>query len=118
MEIVATARGLAKPATPKEIAKEEFDFILVADTGCELAIDSGDILYPNSQKFGYTNPNLHRRIDLDAVGTESDYPFMRYDDDGVPYKQSIAIGVWDGYNSYRTTTTHIHDEESIDCEIP
>lgn len=122
MDFATTARGIAKLASPEDIEREDFEFILIVDSGLDLVTDSGDELYPNSKKFGYTNPNLHRRIDLEAVeGTDpltSNYPFMHYDEDSDPYKQSIVLGVWDGLNSYRTTTTYIHDEESETCEIP
>lgn len=117
MDIATTARGIARLASPEDIEREEFEFILIADSGLELVADCGDLFYPNSKKFGYTHPNLHRRIDLEAIG-DSEYPFMYYDENGLPYNQSIVLGVWDGFNSYRTTTTYIHDEESETCEIP
>ena len=73
----------------------------------------------NKPDFGYTNPNLHRRIDQDPViEPGSDYPFVPYDKDGNPYKQHVTIGVWDGVKSYRTTETFTHDEDSTTCEIP
>ena len=71
------------------------------------------------EEHRYTNPDLHRRVDMDAeIPQGSDYSFVQYDEDGNPYKQDIVIGVWDGIHSYRTTTTYTHDEESTTCEIP
>ena len=119
VEIPKTARGLAKLATPEDIAKEDSKYYLASDIGLFLTTDSGDYLIPNVGDFGYTHPNLHRRIDPDPIIPQgSDYPFVHYDKDGNPYRQSVKIGVWDGINSYRTTTTHTHDEDSTTCEIP
>lgn len=69
--------------------------------------------------LGYTHPNLHRTIDLDPViEPGKEYPFIYKDENGVPYKQNIKLGTWDGIHSYRTTETITHDEESTTCEIP
>lgn len=120
IKVPRTARGVARPATPEEIAREESRYYLASDTGFILVTDNEEIpLIPNVGDFGYTNPNLHRRIDNDPIiPPGSDYPFVHYDAEGNPYKQSVVIGVWDGRHSYRTTTTHTHDEESTTCEIP
>jgi len=118
-DITKTAHGIAKLATPEEIAREDGTYCLAADNGSVLATDSGVELIMNVPEFGYTNPDLHRRIDDDPVfDPDVDYPFSPRDEHGVPYKQSVVLGVWDGIHSYRTTTTYTHDEESTTCEIP
>lgn len=114
-----TARGLAKPATPEEIAKEDSKYYIASDIELILTTDTGDLIAPNTGDFGFTHPNLHRRIEDDVTVPEGvSYPLLYLDPNGVPYKQTIKIGVWDGINSYRTTDTHTHDEESTTCEIP
>ena len=119
IDIPSLAHGVAKPATPEDIAKEDDFFPLVSDEELILATDDGTDLVYNSGELGYTNPNLHRRIHDEAeVPIGSNYPFVHYRDDGTAYPQHSVIGVWDGINSYRTTTTYIHDEESTTCEIP
>lgn len=121
IEIAKTARGKARPAGPEEIAKEQlFISYLLVDSGFALMSDSDQIFRPNIDDWGYTNPNLHRRIVQDAeIPPGSNYTMVHYDEEGNPYKQHIdAIGVWDGVNSYRTTRTFTHDEESTTCEIP
>lgn len=119
VKIATTARGLAQPATEEEIAKEDSKYFLATDGGSFMLSDLGDSLVPNTPDFGYTHTNLHRRIDDDPIiPAGSNYPFVVYDKYGNPYKQSVKIGVWDGLNSYRTTTTYTHDEESTTCEIP
>lgn len=57
---------------------------------------------------GFTNPNLHRRIDPQqpAAGSAETAP------------RDYLIGVYDGLHSYRTETIHYHDEESTTSEIP
>lgn len=57
---------------------------------------------------GFTNPNLHRRIDPQqpAPGSEELAP------------KDYVVGVFGGLNSYRTATIHYHDEESTTSEIP
>lgn len=118
-KIATTARGLARPATEEEIAREDSKYFISTDLGDLLTTDLGDVIIPNTPDFGYTNPDLHRRIDQDAlIPSGSDYTFVEYDADGIPYKQQVKIGVWDGVHSYRTTETFTHDEESTTCEIP
>lgn len=58
-------------------------------------------------KFGYTNPNLHRRVDASADHISANEPLPR----------SYELGIYN-VNSYRTVTRHTHDEESETCEIP
>lgn len=62
-------------------------------------------------ELGFTNPNLHRRID------PQDPPAA--DDDR---NQEVAPRDYDlkiqNVHSYRTTTINVHDEESIDNETP
>lgn len=55
---------------------------------------------------GFTNPNLHRRID----------PKQPTDPDLVS-PNDYSIGIY-GVHSHRTVTLHTHDEESDDSEIP
>ena len=121
-EISKTAYGKIRPATPEEIARERIDdnpYCLASDSGLTLTTDSGLVIIMNIPDFGFTNPDLHRRIDNDPeIPAGSDYTFVEYDEDGQPYKQDVVIGVWDGLNSYRTTNTYTHDEESTTCEIP
>ena len=91
MEVPKMASGPASPASAEEVVKDE---------------------------HGYTHPNLHRRVDQDPViPVGSNYPFVHYKEDGTAYPQHIDIGVY-GLESYRTTTTFIHDEESDEDEIP
>lgn len=90
-ELPTTARGAAVEMTEEEVAREG----------------------------RYTNPDLHRRVDVDEQGDpDVDYPLMPRDKDGNPFPQRIKLGVWDGINSYRLTETFTHDEESETCEIP
>lgn len=118
-EIPTTARGVAKLATPEEIAKEDSFYPLASDEGLILVADFDVIILRNVGQMGYTHPNLHRRVDQNPdIPIGSNYPFVRYREDGTAYPQHVTIGVWDGRNSYRTTTTYIHDEESTTCEIP
>ena len=91
MDVSRMASGVAKPASIEEIAKDE---------------------------HGYTNPNLHIRIDQDPdIPVGSDYPFVHYRPDGTAYDQHVVVGTY-GLECYRTTTTYIHDEESDEDEIP
>lgn len=114
-----TAHGVAVPASAEDIAKEDNFYPLLSDMGLILTTDSGDVILYNCGELGYTNPNLHRRIVTDPeIPVGSDYPFVKYDENGVAYPQSVVLGVWDGRHSYRTTTTYTHDEESTTCEIP
>lgn len=56
-------------------------------------------------KFGITQPNLHRRIDIQPVS-------------GDEVKQrDYELGVY-GTHSYRTTTVYTHDEDSTTDETP
>lgn len=50
--------------------------------------------------MGYTNPNLHRRINT----SQSD-------------NISVTVGIY-GVDSYRTIEYKVHDEESTTSEIP
>lgn len=119
IQVPATAHGVARPATPEETEREQLAHFLATDSEAYLMTDSEYFLVPNVPNYGYTNPNLHRRIDDETTAPiGSNYPFVVYDDQGVPYPQSVKIGVWDGLHSYRTTTTYTHDEESTTCEIP
>ena len=94
------------------------------DNDSNIHVNSNDseanIEYSSSpSELGYTNPNLHRRIDLDPIiEPGQEYAFIYRDKDGVPYKQDITLSIWDGLHSYRTTETITHDEESTTCEIP
>lgn len=56
--------------------------------------------------LGFTNPNLHRRIDPQEPTTE-----------GAVAPNSYVIGIY-GKNSHRTVTLYLHDEESTTSEIP
>lgn len=121
IDYARTARGIARPATEEEIAKEDLRIYLASDLDFILVSDLGDIFVPNTDDFGYTHPNLHRRIETEPEipnRSVKEYPFVNYDANGDAYKQSVVLGVWDGINSYRTTTTYTHDEESTTCEIP
>lgn len=62
-------------------------------------------------ELGFTNPNLHRRVDPQDPPTADD-----------PRNQEIAprdytLGI-QNVHSYRTTTINVHDEESIYDETP
>ena len=119
IHVPMTAHGVARLATDEEIAREQIQYYLADDSCNYLVTDTGEMLVPNVPNFGYTNPDLHRRIyDEITAPPGSDYPFVVYDAEGNPYPQSVKIGVWDGRHSYRTTTTYTHDEESTTCEIP
>ena len=119
IRVPTTSHGVAKLATPEETEREKSRYFLGTDTGLLIVTDSGIPIVMNIPDMGYTNPNLHRRLDLDPVYVPGvHYPFVKYNDDGVPFKQTAKFGTWDGINSYRTTTTYTHDEESTTCEIP
>lgn len=115
-----TARGIARLATPEEIAKEESRFFLASDTYFTLLTDSGDAIIPNVGDLGYTHPNLHRRFETEIgdIPEGVHFPFNAYDANGVPFTSKVTFGVWDGIHSYRTTDLNTHDEESTTCEIP
>lgn len=81
MEFPQTAHGVAVPADDEALEKDQ---------------------------IGFTNPNLHRRIDPQIPTATS----------GEVAPREYIIGVYDGLNSYRTETIHYHDEESTTSEIP
>lgn len=56
--------------------------------------------------IGFTNPNLHRRVDPKSPVNPNETCTRDY-----------SIGIY-STNSYRTTTVYLHDEDSIDSEIP
>lgn len=58
-------------------------------------------------EVGYTNPNLHRRVDPQDP-PEGSHKYKPND---------YEIGIY-SVNSYRTTESHYHDEDTEDCEIP
>ena len=60
---------------------------------------------------GFTNPNLHRRIDPQEP--EQDENPLNQEVAPRDYKLEIH-----GVHSYRTTTYNVHDEDSITTEIP
>lgn len=68
-------------------------------TAAQIQLDEG---------LGFTNPNLHRRIKPQAEATVGEYEYT-----GRTYQLMVQ-----GKNSYRTTTMHVHDEESTTSEIP
>lgn len=91
---------------------------------------SGTILdadaYDRDINAGFTNPNLHRRVDIqDPPELVPDPNYDPTDPESVdrsylnkelaPHKIDIAIR---GTNSYRTTTYTVHNEESTTTEIP
>ena len=119
IDVPSTAHGSARLATDDEIAREQVDHYLATDSEDYMMSDPLDFLIPNVPDFGYTNPNLHRRIDNEMIAPPgSDYSFVVYDAAGNAYPQSVKLGIWDGIHSYRTTNTYTHDEESETCEIP
>lgn len=119
-ELPQVAYGYATLATPEDISKETSGALcLLTNNGEPLLTGSGLSILTSEGRSGYTNPNLHRRIDNEAIipaGTE--YPFVVYDSEGIPYHQVATLAVWDRLHSTRTTQTFVHDEESEDCEIP
>lgn len=74
---------------------------------------------------GYTNPNLHRRVDPQKPPEPTDPNYDPTDPKSVdrsylnqelePRKYNLEIH---GVHSYRTTTYTVHDEESTTTEIP
>lgn len=56
---------------------------------------------------GFTNPNLHRRVDPHQPPPESG--------EVAPREYELAIGNLDSYKTVKLVT---HDEESTTCEIP
>ena len=81
IEFPTTAHGVAVPASEEDLAQDA---------------------------HGFTNPNLHRRIDPHEPAAGS----------GETAPRDYIIGVYDGLHSYRTETIHYHDEESTTSEIP
>jgi len=81
MEMPTTANGTMKPASADDIINDE---------------------------HGFTNPNLHRRTDIQAppAGSEEVSP------------RDYTIGVYDKIHSTRMTEIHYHDEESETDEVP
>lgn len=60
-------------------------------------------------ELGFTNPNLHRRIELhEPTGHENPPEY-------APREYSLDLC---SVHSYRTTTITLHNEDSIDSEIP
>lgn len=57
-------------------------------------------------KLGFTNPNLHRRINNDG---------HIIDPELKPRQYNLSIS---GYNSYRGVDITLHDEDSTTSEIP
>lgn len=57
-------------------------------------------------KVGFTNPNLHRRVKEDRTVGDKEY---------LPREYNLSI---QGVDSYRTTESFIHDEESELREEP
>lgn len=77
-------QGPAKKASDKDLARDE---------------------------LGYTNPNLHRRVDPQEP-KKADNPLNQ---EVAPRDYQLDI---QNVHSYRTTKINVHDEESTDCEIP
>ena len=73
--------------------------------GTAVPADADDLA---RDSHGFTNPNLHRRIDPQQPAPDSKETAPR----------DYLIGVYDGLHSYRTETIHYHDEESTTSEIP
>ena len=76
---------------------------LVGQGSAKLANDE-DLQRDN---IGFTNPNLHRRVDPQPPESDSD--------EVAPRDYMFAIQSTD---SYRTTEIITHDEESVTSEIP
>lgn len=83
------------PETGRLLYDEKLDSVTV-DTGARPA-DAEDLA---NDAYGYTHPNLHRRIDPQEPDTSKSGEVLPRD-----YELSIQ-----GVNSYRTTTTHFHDD--------
>lgn len=67
--------------------------------------------YVNDIVTGFTNPNLHRRVDAH----EPEHEDNQLNQELAPREYTLEIK---GTNSYRTTTITVHDEESTTTEIP
>lgn len=61
----------------------------------------------NHDQVGLTYPNLHRRIDNEVTPLDPG--------EVAPDTYSICVS---GVNSYRTTTSITHDENSTTSEVP
>lgn len=61
--------------------------------------------------LGFTNPNLHRRVDPQQPPIAEDPKNQEL----LPRDYTFNI---QNLRSYRTTHTNTHDEESIDSEVP
>lgn len=83
------------PETGQIIYDEESDS-LTTDRGARKATDE-DL---QRDEYGYTHPNLHRRIDPQQPDTNETGEVAPRD-----YRLEIL-----GVNSYRTTTKHFHDD--------
>ena len=70
-------QGPAQPATTEDLARDE---------------------------VGFTNPNLHRRVDPQLTD-------FNYSAEFKPRSYQFQI---QGYNSYRTTSIHTHDEDATE----
>lgn len=109
LELLQMAQGPAKLATEEDLAKD---------------------------RVGVTKPNLHRRIDNDLgvvpnkevyLLTTDDYYLITEDDyfimvcipdetaSSYSYSYTVSVG---GVNSFRTSSTITHDEDSNDSEVP
>lgn len=62
-------------------------------------------------ELGFTAPNLHRRVDPQAPKIADDIRNQEV----AP--RSYQLGI-QNVHSYRTTNIHVHDENSVDSEIP
>ena len=90
---------MAEPFTFTDDEGNVHTFVPVAQGVAKLA-NSADIA---RDELGYTNPNLHRRIDCDISETNR------------PTEYSLLVG---NVNSYRTTRVTLHDEDSTTTEVP
>ena len=83
------------------------------------------LAYTKDIDVGFTNPNLHRRVDPQEPPEPTDPNYDPTDPKSVdrsylnkeiePRQYELEIM---GVHSYRTTTKIVHSEESIDTEIP
>ena len=90
--------------------------------------NDGTVLEPVAKAkddLGFTNPNLHRRVDPQAPPDPTDPNYDPTDPTSVDrayLNKEIAPRDYDltlqGVNSYRTTTYNVHNEESVTVEIP
>ena len=81
MELPKTAQGTMQPASESDIINDE---------------------------HGFTNPNLHRRLDIHQPpeGSEEVAP------------RDYTVGVYDAIHSTRMTEIHYHSEDSETSEVP